>query len=80
MIKTYSSSYLTQDSETKELYVVTIKETYFLGMTIKYEEHSDYDITLIKKYLNEEPVKSNKIGFKYPTKKKKKNENKSKIS
>lgn len=83
MIKVFSTQYLAENPDTKELFVFTIKDIFFLGIRIKHEEHSNYDLSLIDKYRPvEQPKKLGTIGFKTnnKVKKRKKNENKDKIS
>jgi hypothetical protein len=84
MIKVFSTQYLAENPENKnELFVITIKDTFFLGMKIRHEEHCNYDLALIERYKIQQPQpKAKKIGFKTNanTKKSKKNGNKSKVS
>ena len=84
MIKVFSTQYLAENPENKnELFVITVKDVFFLGIKIKHEEHCNYDLALIERYKSQQiQPKAKKIGFKTNTntKKKKKNEDKSKIS
>lgn len=84
MIKVFSTQYLAENPENKnELFVITIKDTFFLGMKIRHEEHCNYDLALIERYkMQQSQPKAKKIGFKTNanTKKSKKNGNKSKVS
>ena len=84
MIKVFSTQYLAENPENKkELFVITVKDTFFLGIRIKHEEHCNYDLALIDRYRPQPgQPKVKKIGFKTTanTKKNKKNENKSKVS
>lgn len=83
MIKVFSTQYLAENPDTKELFVLTVKDIFFLGMRIKHEEHSNYDLSLIDRYRPvEQPKKLEPIGFKTnnKVKKRKRNENKDKIS
>lgn len=84
MIKVFSTQYLAENPENKnELFVITVKDTFFLGIRIKHEEHCNYDLSLIERYKPQlKQPKIKKIGFKTNnnTKKKKKNEDKSKVS
>ena len=82
MIKVFSTQYLAENPENKnDIFVITVKETFFLGIKIKHEEHCNYDLSLIDRYKPMvQPKKVNKIGYKPNNKKKRKNENKSKVS
>lgn len=83
MIKIFSTQYLATNTETNEVFVMHVRDVFFLGIRIKHEEHSDFDSTLIAKYqIPEQPKKVKPIGFKIntKTKKKKKDENKGKVS
>ena len=84
MIKVFSTQYLAENPENKnDLFVITVIDTFFLGIKIKHEEHCSYDLSLIDRFRPQpKPIKVKKIGFKTTNNKKKNTNNgdKSKIS
>lgn len=81
MIKMFSTQYLANNpDDVNDVFVVSVKDTFFLGLKIKHEESVTYDLSVIDRFTIKEQPKINKIGFKTNTKKRKKNENKSKVS
>ena len=66
MIKIFSTQYLAENPENKnELFVITVKDTFFLGIRIKHEEYCNYDLGLIERYKPQQiQPKAKKIGFK----------------
>ena len=84
MIKVFSTQYLAENPENKkEVFVITVTDTFIFGIRVKHEEYCNYDLALIDRYTLPKPLpKQEKMGFKTSTntKKKTKNGNKSKVS
>lgn len=84
MIQVFSTQYLAENPENKnDIFVLNVKDVFFLGMRIRHEEHRNYDLSLIERYKPQLQPKVKKIGFSTnnkPTKKRKKNEDKSKTN
>lgn len=84
MIKVFSTQYLAENPENKnDIFILNVKDVFFLGMRVKHEEHCNYDLSLIERYRPQIQPKTKKIGFvtsSKSTKKRKKNEDKSKTN